>query len=42
MASSAMTSFDSLPDELALRIVKMATWTLIETLTPEGEIIFEE
>ena len=27
MASSfAVTSFDSLPDELALKILKMATW----------------
>ena len=30
MASSAVTSFDSLPDEIALKIVKLAAFTVID------------
>ena len=30
MASSAITSFDSLPDELVLKIVKLAAWADFE------------
>ena len=30
MASSATTSFDSLPDELVLKIVKLAAWAEYE------------
>ena len=42
-SSTAVTSFDSLPDELALKIVTMAAWaTDREVTTAEGETYIDE
>ena len=43
MSSSAVASFDSLPDELALKILTMAAWsTDKEVETAEGELYIDD